>query len=163
MRYYTGKKEERLMVTGSNFPVLYDFILCDAWQKKSEIVCIISWCIFFLQFLYTFPLKNQWHLQEMFNSEKRWMDGFVIVPLCFLSVCTGLLSRSCSTSSSSLDSRQTSRRPPRPLPRQRPPLRPWQEQTPPSTRSTPPSRSLTTTPHSGTSLLQTLVFTIYSK
>uniref|UniRef100_A0A8C2JSB0 Si:dkeyp-47f9.4 n=1 Tax=Cyprinus carpio TaxID=7962 RepID=A0A8C2JSB0_CYPCA len=66
-------------------------------------------------------------------------------------VNTGLLSRSCSTSSSSLDSRQTSRRPPRPLPRQRPPLRPWQERTPPSTRSTPPppSRSLTTTPHSG--------------
>ncbi|XP_051502579.1 CAP-Gly domain-containing linker protein 4-like isoform X3 [Myxocyprinus asiaticus] len=63
----------------------------------------------------------------------------------------GLLSRSCSTSSSSLDSRQTStRRPPRPLPRQRPPLRPWQEQTPSSTRSTPPpSRSLTDTPHSG--------------
>ncbi|XP_051502580.1 CAP-Gly domain-containing linker protein 4-like isoform X4 [Myxocyprinus asiaticus] len=66
-------------------------------------------------------------------------------------VNTGLLSRSCSTSSSSLDSRQTStRRPPRPLPRQRPPLRPWQEQTPSSTRSTPPpSRSLTDTPHSG--------------
>uniref|UniRef100_A0A8C1BSB5 Si:dkeyp-47f9.4 n=1 Tax=Cyprinus carpio carpio TaxID=630221 RepID=A0A8C1BSB5_CYPCA len=37
---------------------------------------------------------------------------------------TGLLSHSCSTSSSSLDSRQTSRRPPWPLPRQRPPLRP---------------------------------------
>ncbi|XP_051725271.1 CAP-Gly domain-containing linker protein 4 isoform X3 [Ctenopharyngodon idella] len=65
-------------------------------------------------------------------------------------VNTGLLSRSCSTSSSSLDSRQAARRPPRPLPRQRPPLRPWQERTPPSTRSTPPpSRSLTATPHSG--------------
>ncbi|XP_067311070.1 CAP-Gly domain-containing linker protein 4 isoform X3 [Pseudorasbora parva] len=65
-------------------------------------------------------------------------------------VNTGLLSRSCSTSSSSLDSRQASRRPPRPLPRQRLPLRPWQERAPPSNRSTPPpSRSLTATPHSG--------------
>ncbi|XP_052009518.1 CAP-Gly domain-containing linker protein 4-like isoform X2 [Xyrauchen texanus] len=66
-------------------------------------------------------------------------------------VNTGLLSCSCSTSSSSLDSRQTSsRRPPRPPPRQRPPLRPWQERTPSSTRSTPPpSRSLIDTPHSG--------------
>lgn len=64
-------------------------------------------------------------------------------------VNTGLLSRSCSTSSSSLDSRQTSRRPPRPLPRQRPPLHPWQERVAPSTRSTPaPSRSHTSTPHS---------------
>lgn len=64
-------------------------------------------------------------------------------------VNTGL-SRSCSTSSSSLDSRQTSsRRAQRPHTRQRPPLRPWQERTPPSTRFTqPPSRSLTTTPHS---------------
>ncbi len=132
--------------------------------KKTEIVCIMMH--FFSAVSVHFPLKNQWHLQEMFNSERRlmdgWMDGFVIVPLLyFLFVCTGLLSRSCSTSSSSLDSRQTSRRPPRPLPRQRPPLRPWQERTPPSTRSTPPSRSLTATPHSGTSLLQTLVFTIY--
>ncbi|KAK7153400.1 hypothetical protein R3I93_011341 [Phoxinus phoxinus] len=65
-------------------------------------------------------------------------------------VNTGLLSRSCSSSSSSLDSRQASRRPPRPPPRQRAPLRPWQERTPQSTRSTPPpSRSLTATPHSG--------------
>uniref|UniRef100_A0A8C1KRC9 Si:dkeyp-47f9.4 n=1 Tax=Cyprinus carpio TaxID=7962 RepID=A0A8C1KRC9_CYPCA len=50
------------------------------------------------------------------NTEK--MDGWICYSstLSFLSVCTGLLSRSCSTSSSSLDSRQTSRRPPRPLP-----------------------------------------------
>ncbi|KAI4883223.1 hypothetical protein NFI96_022606, partial [Prochilodus magdalenae] len=62
------------------------------------------------------------------------------------------LSRSCSTSSSSLDSRQTpGRRPPLPLPRQRRPLRPRQERTPASARSTPPPvfRSLSSTPQSG--------------
>nr|XP_055027315.1 CAP-Gly domain-containing linker protein 4 [Misgurnus anguillicaudatus] len=64
-------------------------------------------------------------------------------------VNSGFLSRSCSTSSSSLESRQTSsRRQPRTLQQQRLPLRPWQERTPPSARSTPPSRSLTATPHS---------------
>ncbi|XP_056598340.1 CAP-Gly domain-containing linker protein 4-like isoform X2 [Triplophysa dalaica] len=63
-------------------------------------------------------------------------------------VNTGL-SRSCSTSSSSLDSRQTSsRRAQRPRSRQRTPLSPWQERTPPSTRFTPqPPPSLTTTQH----------------
>ncbi|XP_057184057.1 CAP-Gly domain-containing linker protein 4-like isoform X4 [Triplophysa rosa] len=61
-------------------------------------------------------------------------------------VNTGL-SHSCSTSSSSLDSRQTSsRRTQRPHTRQRTPLRPLQERTPPSTRFTPPP--LTTTQHS---------------
>uniref|UniRef100_A0AAR2K8I1 CAP-Gly domain-containing protein n=1 Tax=Pygocentrus nattereri TaxID=42514 RepID=A0AAR2K8I1_PYGNA len=64
----------------------------------------------------------------------------------------GGLSRSCSTSSSSLDSRQTpGRRLPLPLPRQRRPLRPRQERTPPNSRSTPPPvlRSLSSTPQSG--------------
>ncbi|KAL7872910.1 hypothetical protein AOLI_G00119810 [Acnodon oligacanthus] len=67
-------------------------------------------------------------------------------------VDTGGLSRSCSTSSSSLDSRQTpGRRLPLPLPRQRRPLRPRQERTQPNTRSTPPPvlRSLSSTPQSG--------------
>uniref|UniRef100_W5L2K7 Si:dkeyp-47f9.4 n=1 Tax=Astyanax mexicanus TaxID=7994 RepID=W5L2K7_ASTMX len=67
-------------------------------------------------------------------------------------VDTGALSRSCSTSSSSLDSRQApGRRPPLPLPRQRRPLRPRQERTTPSARSTPvPAyRSLSSTPQPG--------------
>ncbi|XP_060790716.1 CAP-Gly domain-containing linker protein 4 isoform X2 [Neoarius graeffei] len=54
----------------------------------------------------------------------------------------GALSRSCSTSSSSLDSRHTSvLHLPIPAPRQRRPLRPRQEQTPPNSRSTPPPSS----------------------
>ncbi|XP_030642943.1 CAP-Gly domain-containing linker protein 4 [Chanos chanos] len=69
-------------------------------------------------------------------------------------VNTGALSRSCSTSSSSLDSRHgPGARPPRPLPRQRPPLRPLQERSHPSSRPTPPPpppRSMTSTPRSGT-------------
>ncbi|XP_066531219.1 CAP-Gly domain-containing linker protein 4 [Hoplias malabaricus] len=69
-------------------------------------------------------------------------------------VDTGGLSRSCSTSSSSLESRQApGRRPPLPLPRQRRPLRPRQEQVqvPQSSRSTPPPafRSRSITPQSG--------------
>ncbi|XP_060790717.1 CAP-Gly domain-containing linker protein 3 isoform X3 [Neoarius graeffei] len=57
-------------------------------------------------------------------------------------VNTGALSRSCSTSSSSLDSRHTSvLHLPIPAPRQRRPLRPRQEQTPPNSRSTPPPSS----------------------
>ncbi|XP_076834043.1 CAP-Gly domain-containing linker protein 4 isoform X3 [Brachyhypopomus gauderio] len=52
---------------------------------------------------------------------------------------TGPLSRSCSTSSSSLDSRQVPGRHPRlPAPRQRRPLRPRQDPAPPTARSTPP-------------------------
>ncbi|XP_049320151.1 CAP-Gly domain-containing linker protein 4 isoform X2 [Astyanax mexicanus] len=69
-----------------------------------------------------------------------------------LDVKKGALSRSCSTSSSSLDSRQApGRRPPLPLPRQRRPLRPRQERTTPSARSTPvPAyRSLSSTPQPG--------------
>uniref|UniRef100_A0A673IS72 CAP-Gly domain-containing protein n=1 Tax=Sinocyclocheilus rhinocerous TaxID=307959 RepID=A0A673IS72_9TELE len=70
----------------------------------------------------------------------RWIDLARVTS----KVNTGLLSRSCSTSSSSLDSRQAYRRPPRPLPRQRPPLRPLQEQTPPRiARSRTPSASST--------------------
>ncbi|GAA6092140.1 CAP-Gly domain-containing linker protein 4 isoform X1 [Tachysurus ichikawai] len=54
----------------------------------------------------------------------------------------GALSRSCSTSSSSLDSRQVSvLQPPIPAPRQRRPLRPRQERTPSNSRSTPPPSS----------------------
>ncbi|XP_072545218.1 CAP-Gly domain-containing linker protein 4 isoform X2 [Salminus brasiliensis] len=67
-------------------------------------------------------------------------------------VDTGALSRSCSTSSSSLDSRQApGRRPPLPLPRQRRPLRPRQERTPSSARSTPSPalHSLSITPQPG--------------
>ncbi|XP_060735740.1 CAP-Gly domain-containing linker protein 4 isoform X3 [Tachysurus vachellii] len=57
-------------------------------------------------------------------------------------VDTGALSRSCSTSSSSLDSRQVSAlQPPIPAPRQRRPLRPRQERTPSNSRSTPPPSS----------------------
>ncbi|XP_017332724.1 CAP-Gly domain-containing linker protein 4 isoform X2 [Ictalurus punctatus] len=54
-------------------------------------------------------------------------------------VQTGALSRSCSTSSSSLDSRHAPvLHPAIPAPRQRRPLRPRQELTPPNSRSTPP-------------------------
>ncbi|XP_058256090.1 CAP-Gly domain-containing linker protein 4 isoform X3 [Hemibagrus wyckioides] len=57
-------------------------------------------------------------------------------------VDTGALSRSCSTSSSSLDSRHVSvLQHPIPAPRQRRPLRPRQERTPPNSRSTPPPSS----------------------
>ncbi|KAG7328561.1 hypothetical protein KOW79_008505 [Hemibagrus wyckioides] len=57
-------------------------------------------------------------------------------------VQTGALSRSCSTSSSSLDSRHVSvLQHPIPAPRQRRPLRPRQERTPPNSRSTPPPSS----------------------
>ncbi|XP_062863761.1 CAP-Gly domain-containing linker protein 4 isoform X2 [Trichomycterus rosablanca] len=53
-------------------------------------------------------------------------------------VDTGALSRSCSTSSSSLDCRHAlSSRPPISMPRQRRPLRPRQESATPSSRSTP--------------------------
>ncbi|MCJ8736619.1 hypothetical protein PDJAM_G00014590 [Pangasius djambal] len=57
-------------------------------------------------------------------------------------VDTGALSRSCSTSSSSLDYRHApALYPPIPAPRQRRPLRPRQERTPPNSRSTPPPSS----------------------
>ncbi|XP_034164254.2 CAP-Gly domain-containing linker protein 4 isoform X3 [Pangasianodon hypophthalmus] len=57
-------------------------------------------------------------------------------------VDTGALSRSCSTSSSSLDYRHApALHPPIPAPRQRRPLRPRQEWTPPNSRSTPPPSS----------------------
>ncbi|MCI4382413.1 hypothetical protein PGIGA_G00014610 [Pangasianodon gigas] len=57
-------------------------------------------------------------------------------------VDTGALSRSCSTSSSSLDYRHApALHPPIPAPRQRRPLRPRQERTPPNSRSTPPPSS----------------------
>ncbi|KAG7466066.1 hypothetical protein MATL_G00160910 [Megalops atlanticus] len=50
---------------------------------------------------------------------------------------TGALSRSCSSSSSSLDSRPSAR--PRPLPRQRPPARMRRERAPPSSKAAPPA------------------------
>ncbi|KAF5889414.1 CAP-Gly domain-containing linker protein 4 isoform X2, partial [Clarias magur] len=66
-------------------------------------------------------------------------------------VDTGPLSRSCSTSTSSLDSRHGPvLRPPVPAPRQRRPLRPRQEVTPPSSRSTPPPSSQCGLPRSRT-------------
>ncbi|XP_053365201.1 CAP-Gly domain-containing linker protein 4 isoform X2 [Clarias gariepinus] len=66
-------------------------------------------------------------------------------------VQTGPLSRSCSTSTSSLDSRHGPvLRPPIPAPRQRRPLRPRQEVAPPSSRSTPPPSSQCGLPRSRT-------------
>ncbi|XP_041927554.1 CAP-Gly domain-containing linker protein 3 isoform X2 [Alosa sapidissima] len=70
---------------------------------------------------------------------------------------TGALSRSCSSSSSSLDSRYGSAMRSRPFPWQRPPLRPRQEHQslgrrspqPPSHRQ--PRQSLSTAPHTGPS------------
>ncbi|KAI1895173.1 hypothetical protein AGOR_G00103570 [Albula goreensis] len=53
-------------------------------------------------------------------------------------VNTGGLSRSCSSSSSSLDSRHGPPSRPRPLPRQRPPARIRRERAPPSSKTTPP-------------------------
>ncbi|XP_035243076.1 CAP-Gly domain-containing linker protein 4-like isoform X3 [Anguilla anguilla] len=52
---------------------------------------------------------------------------------------TGILSRSCSSSSSSLDSRHGPASRPRPLPRQRPPARMRRERAPPTSKATPPA------------------------
>ncbi len=113
-----------------------------------------------------FPLKNQWHLQEMFNSERRlmdgWMDGCVIVPLLYFLLSVQVFFHAVV---------------PHPLPLwtpdkhpgdhhghshvKGPPLRPWQDGLLPALDLLLPPVSLTATPHSGTSLLQTLVFTIY--
>ncbi|KAJ8401198.1 hypothetical protein AAFF_G00387800 [Aldrovandia affinis] len=63
---------------------------------------------------------------------------------------TGALSRSCSSSSSSLDSRHGPPSRPRPLPRQRPPARIRRERAPPSSKTTPPISQTPTGPRTRT-------------
>ncbi|KAK0132561.1 CAP-Gly domain-containing linker protein 4 [Merluccius polli] len=75
---------------------------------------------------------------------------------------TGALSRSLSSSSSSLESRHVPAVRPRPLPRQRPPARQRRERVSPSPKGTPPPRlpTLSTTTPAGTGTLHPLFISL---